>query len=145
MLCVTHSFLSSLMFFLVDCVQKRYKTRLITEISGILTKTPNLGIACLLMVVLYSGIPFSIKFSSEIYIFSGLFESSMITFMLLIYSANFIGLLGFSKVWFNCIFGLSMKNGKNPQLDLNLKDSLIIFICVFFSFYLNFFSNIFLI
>jgi formate hydrogenlyase subunit 3/multisubunit Na+/H+ antiporter MnhD subunit len=43
--CITHAFLSSMMFFLVDCIQRRYKTRIISEITGILHTTPNLGIA----------------------------------------------------------------------------------------------------
>lgn len=97
MLCVTHSLLSSLMFFLVDCIQRRYKSRLVSEISGILNSAPNLGIALLCMVVFYSGIPGSIKFTSELYIYLGLLETAPLTVVLLLVIANFLGLLGFSK------------------------------------------------
>jgi len=85
------------MFFLVDCIQKRYKTRLISELSGIIHTTPNLGIVLIFMVVLYSGIPGSLKFSSEIYIYSGLIENAPLSSLVLLFSSNFLGLIGFSK------------------------------------------------
>jgi NADH:ubiquinone oxidoreductase subunit 4 (subunit M) len=85
------------MFFLVDCIQRRYKTRLISEISGIIHTTPNLGISLILMVILYSGIPGSLKFSSEVYIYTGLFENSPFTSVILLFGSNFFGLIGFSK------------------------------------------------
>ena len=141
MLCATHALLSSFMFFLVDCVQRRLKSRLVTEISGIMTILPNLGIIIIIMVVLYSGIPFSIKFTSELYIFNGFFEVSPISFMLTLFSANFFGLVNFSKIWFNSNYGLSLKNNKVIPLDLHVKDSNISFICLFFSFYWNFLTN----
>ena len=141
LLCLTHSFLSPLMFFLVDCVQKRYKSRLITEVSGVISRTPNLGISIIFMIVIYSGIPFSLKFLSELYIFSGLLETAPISFFFLIFSANFIGLIGFSKVWFNLIFGYNPKLDKYTIVDLNVKEFLIIFTNIFFSFFLTLLTN----
>jgi NADH:ubiquinone oxidoreductase subunit 4 (subunit M) len=85
------------MFFLVDCIQKRYKSRLVSEISGIIHTTPNLGISILIMVVLYSGLPGTLKFLSELYIYSGLFESAPLSAILLLFGSNFLGLIGFSK------------------------------------------------
>jgi NADH:ubiquinone oxidoreductase subunit 4 (subunit M) len=95
--CFMHAILSTLMFFLVDCVQKRYHSRSFVELSGILHITPNLGIAILLMCIFYSGIPGTLKFTSEFYIFNGLFEVSPITCCLLMLFANALGLIGFSK------------------------------------------------
>jgi NADH:ubiquinone oxidoreductase subunit 4 (subunit M) len=97
MLCVTHSLLSSLMFFLVDCIQRRYKSRLVTEISGILHTTPNLGLSIIFMIILYSGLPGSLKFISELYIYSGLLECAPLTSIILLLVSNFLGLIGFSK------------------------------------------------
>lgn len=142
LLCITHSLLSSVMFFLVDCIQRRYKTRLVTELSGIIHTTPNLGISLICMVVLYSGIPGSLKFSSEVYIYTGLFENSPLSSVILLFGSNFFGLIGFSKCWFNVIFGLNLKNCTNPQIDLTSKEILIIFVCIFFSFLFNFFLNL---
>ena len=130
--CVTHAFLSSMMFYLVDCIQKRYNTRIVSEISGILHTTPNLGISIIFMQILYSGLPGTIKFISEFYIFSGLICSSPLIFIFILYIANFLGLVGFSKCWFNVVFGLSMKNSKNNNniIDLSFKEFFIIFICI---------------
>jgi len=86
-----------MMFFLVDCIQRRYKTRIISEISGILHTTPNLAISIIFMQILYSGLPGTLKFLSEFYIFSGLVCSAPISTLLIMYVANFLGLIGFSK------------------------------------------------
>lgn len=138
--CITHSFLSALMFYLVDCVQRRYNTRIISELSGILHITPNLGISIFFMNVIYSGLPGTIKFTSELFIFIGLYDSSILLLLLLVLS-NFIGLLGFSKNWFNVLFGLSLKYQNSIPIDLVFKELFIIFICIFFSFFTNFLLN----
>lgn len=128
--CVTHAFLSSLMFYLVDCIQRRYSTRIVSEISGILHTTPNLGISILLMQILYSGLPGTLKFLSEFYIFSGLICSAPFSTILILYSANFLGLIGFSKCWFNVVFGLTLKNQNKIPADLTYKELFVIFICI---------------
>jgi NADH-quinone oxidoreductase subunit M len=71
-----HAFLSSLMFFIVDCIYRRFHSRSVYSIQGLLHVTPNLGIIIVLMCVLYSGLPGTIKFSCEFFIFSTLMENS---------------------------------------------------------------------
>jgi multicomponent Na+:H+ antiporter subunit A len=93
----THAFLSALMFFIVDCVYRRYRTRSIVEINGILHLTPNLGISIILMVVFFAGLPGTIKFISEFYLFSSFFEISPFMCIMLMLIANVFGLIGFSK------------------------------------------------
>lgn len=94
---VTHGFLSALMFYVVDCVQRRYNSRSSLEVVGIIHTTPNLGIVIFLMCVLYSGIPGTMKFVCEFYLFGQLLGVSLIfTFLMLIF-ANFIGIVGFCK------------------------------------------------
>jgi NADH:ubiquinone oxidoreductase subunit 4 (subunit M) len=92
-----HAFLSATMFYIVDCIQKRYHTRVISEISGIFHITPNLGFVIIVMQILYSGLPGTLKFLAEICIFSGLINSAFILTCLLLFIANFLGLIGFSK------------------------------------------------
>jgi NADH:ubiquinone oxidoreductase subunit 4 (subunit M) len=94
---VTHALLSALMFFIVDCVYRRFHTRSILEVNGILHITPNLGLAILFMLIFFSGLPGTIKFISEFYIFSGLLEFSPTTCFFLMFVANVLGLIGFSK------------------------------------------------
>ena len=128
----THAFLSALMFFLVDCVQKRFGSRNVTAVSGILHVTPTLGCCIFLMIVIFSGIPGTMKFVSEICILSIFFNYSPFFTILIIFFVNFLALIGFSKSWFNSLFGMSIKFAKANIIDLNFSELLIIFICFFF-------------
>jgi len=93
----THAFLSALMFFLVDCLYRRYHTRSLVEINGILHFTPNLAFTVILMTIFFAGLPGTLKYIVEFYIFSGFLEiSPTVTFILMI-TANAFGLIGFSK------------------------------------------------
>lgn len=94
---LTHAFLSTLMFFLVDCIYRRFHTRSIVEINGILHVAPNLGVSILFMLIFFSGIPGTIKFICEFYIFNGLLEISPSLCFILMFIANVVGLVGFSK------------------------------------------------
>lgn len=132
--CFTHAFLSTLMFFLVDCIQRRFHSRSVVELSGILNVTPNLGVSILFMCIFFSGIPGTLKFVSEFYIFSGFLENSTAACFFLILICNFFGLIGFSKCWFNVVFGLMQKNTKYLAIDLTTKELYIIFSCYFFLF-----------
>lgn len=136
----THAFLSALMFFLVDCIYRRYHTRSIIEINGILHITPNLGISILFMCIFFAGLPGTIKFISEFYIFSGFIEISTLGCFLLMFFANVVGLVGFSKCWFNSVFGMHKKHSKASPLDLTYKELYIIAFSFFFLFAFSFFS-----
>jgi hypothetical protein len=57
--------------------------------------------------------------------------------------ANTFGLIGFSKIWFNLLFGLPKKSSNTLIVDLALKELYIIIICLLFLFFLSYF-NIFL-
>lgn len=137
-------FLSSLFFYLVDCIQKRYNSRSILEVCGIIHTTPNLGVAVLFGLILYSGLPGTLKFISEFYIFLGLIESAPVSCCILLFGANFFGLLGFLKGWLNCVFGMTAHNQDKIPSDLNFKDFLIILICVFCLFFFTFAVKIYI-
>jgi len=137
----THAFLSALMFFLVDCLYRRYHTRSIVELNGILHLTPNLAISIVLMLIFFAGLPGTIKFISEFYIFSGFLELSPILCFILMFIANVIGLVGFSKAWFNVIFGMTRKYKYMVITDLSYKELYIIFYCLIFLFFFSYFSS----
>ena len=142
--CVTHGALSGLMFYLVDCIQRRFNSRSVVEISGVLQLTPNLGICIFIMCVLYSGLPGTLKFSCEFYIFAGLFEISPTLTMFVFFVANVLGLIGFCKCWFNVLFGMNLKNPSKAPFDLTTKEFYIIVSCFLFLFLFTFFVNYFL-
>lgn len=140
---LTHGALSTLMFFIVDCVQRRYNSRSVVEISGVLQLTPMLGISIIVMCIIYSGLPGTLKFSSEFFIFCSLFEVTPTLTILLFFVTNVIGLIGFSKCWFNITFGMFLKNYKTAPFDLNIKELYIIYINVIFLVLFTFFCNFF--
>ena len=130
------------MFYIVDCLQRRFNSRSVTELSGILQITPLLGITNIIMCVLYAGLPGTLKFTCEFYIFSGLFEITPSITMLLFFIANVLGLVGFSKCWFDATFGMSLKKHKIAPMDLNIKELYIIYIPIAFLFIFSFFCNV---
>ena len=93
---ITHGALSALMFYIVDCLQRRFNSRSVTELSGVLQITPLLGITNIIMCVLYAGLPGTLKFTCEFYIFSGLFEITPTITMLLFLLRSYIFIRGFS-------------------------------------------------
>ena len=144
--CITHACLSTFMFYLVDCIYRRYYTRSVLEISGLLEKTPNLGCCVLLMCVLYSGLPGTLKFTSEFYILSSFFEITPFFSILVVFVANCLGLIGFSKSWYNVTFGMSLMHGSRKQkiqklMDLTLREFFIFFISIFTLVLFCFISN----
>lgn len=139
--CFTHAFLSTLMFYLVDCIQRRFHSRSVVELSGILNITPNLGVSILFMCIFFSGVPGTLKFVSEFYIFSGFLEISTFSCFSLILICNVFGLIGFSKSWFNVVFGLMTKNSKYLPIDLTSKEIFIIISCFLLLFLPIFITN----
>ena len=129
---ITHSFLSALMFFLVDCIQRRYNSRSTLEISGLIHVTPNLGIAIFAMCMLYCGMPGTMKFTCEFFIFSQIIGISFLLSITLLFFANFVGVVGFCRCWFNVLFGMSIKLSKLKIIDLNSKEFFIIVTCMLF-------------
>ena len=124
--CFTHAFLSSFMFFLVDCIYRRFHTRSIVELNGILNFCPNLSLSIICMLVLFSGLPGTMKFVCEFFVYYSVFESSPFLCIILMFSVNVIGLIGFSKSWFNVLFGINSKWLSILPLDLTWKEILIV-------------------
>jgi len=129
------------MFFIVDCLYRRFRTRSIVEINGILHLAPNLGICIILMVVFFAGLPGTIKFISEFYLFSIFSDLSPVVCILLMFFANALGLIGFSKCWFNAIFGTNRFFKKMSVVDLTIKELLTIIFSLFFLFSFSYFPN----
>lgn len=134
-----HAVLSSLMFYLVDCVYRRYHNRSTTSVSGIFTLFPNLGCTIFFMVVLFGALPGTAKFACEFYIFSTLVASSPVSCLFIMFILNFFGLVGFSKGWFNVIFGMPSTLEPAVLLDLSWKEALISFFCFSFLLFSTFF------
>ena len=134
-----HAFLSSLMFYLVDCIYRRYHTRSTFSVTGIFTPFPNLGLVIFFMLIFFAGLPGTVKFACEFYVFSTVLSSSFLSCFFLMFVLNFFGLVGFSRGWFNALFGLPSTGVPVLTLDLSKKELLISSFLFFFLFFSTFF------
>lgn len=71
---IAHALLSTNSFLLVDAIARRFKTRLLTEISGLNFICPKLFLMALLNSLIFLGFPGSIFFVSEFLFFSFFFD-----------------------------------------------------------------------
>lgn len=81
---ISHALLSTNSFLIVDAIGRRFKTRLITEISGINFLCPKLFIIALVNLLIFLGFPGSIMFVAEILFFSFLFDLYPLLCLLLV-------------------------------------------------------------
>jgi NADH:ubiquinone oxidoreductase subunit 4 (subunit M) len=85
---ISHALISTNSFLLVDAIARRFKTRLITEISGLNYMCPKLFLVTLLNILIFLGFPGSIFFVSEILFFSffiDLFPAAAIFLLFFLY------------------------------------------------------------
>jgi len=71
---IAHALLSTNSFLLVDAIARRFKTRLLTEVSGLNFLCPKLFLMTLLNSLIFLGFPGSIFFVSEFLFFSFFFD-----------------------------------------------------------------------
>lgn len=119
---ISHALLSTNSFLLVDAINRRFKTRLITEVSGINFLCPKLFLLSLTNCLIFLGFPGSIFFIAEFLFFSfffDLFPSLCLCLIILVY---LLGPTFFFRSWVNVLFGLSSTVNKNIPLDLNSKE-----------------------
>ena len=70
---ISHALLSTNSFLLVDAINRRFKTRLITEVSGVNFLCPKLFLVSLINLLIFLGFPGSIFFIAEFLFFSFFF------------------------------------------------------------------------
>ncbi len=121
---ISHALLSTNSFFLVDAINRRFKTRLITEIAGINFLCPKLFLTILLNSLVFLGFPGSIFFIAEFLFFSFLFDLFPLLALVLIFFLYFLAPVFFFRSWLNAMFGLSINIFKKIPSDLNKKEFL---------------------
>lgn len=85
---ISHALLSTNSFLLVDAIGRRFKTRLVTEVSGLNFLCPKLFLVSLLNLLIFLGFPGSIMFVAEVLFFSfclDLFPILTLVLVLLLY------------------------------------------------------------
>jgi len=134
---ISHALLSTNSFLLVDAINRRFKTRLITEISGINFLCPKLFLIALVNCLIFLGFPGSIFFVAEFLFFSfffDLFPALSIFLLILLYLA---APTFFFRSWINALFGLSVYHHRVAPLDINAKELTIYGGLIFLMFWLG--------
>lgn len=141
---ISHAFLSSNSFLLVDAINRRFKTRLITEINGINFLTPKLFLLSLLNCLIFLGFPGSIFFIAEFLFFSFFFDFFPFLSLFLLFFLYLLGPSFFFRSWMNTLFGLSQFIFLKLPLDINIKEFFIYFNIILIMFWLGFSWQLFI-
>jgi len=119
---ISHALLSTNSFLLVDAIARRFKTRLITEVSGLNFLCPKLFLMSLLNCLVFLGFPGSIMFIAEVLFFSFFFDLFPILCLFFIVLLYLIGPTMFFRSWMNVMFGASVHILKTVPVDLSSKE-----------------------
>lgn len=131
-----HGWLSTLMFFLVDIIQKKTKTRNIVELTGLATMFPAVRWLIWVMILMFAGFPLTVKFVIEWYVFGTvLYYSPSLEVCLFLIIAIF-GVTGFVKTMAILLYGKP-----RPHLTVNTlitkRDRYLFYFILFILVYLN--------
>lgn len=121
---ISHALLSTNSFLLVDAIARRFKTRLITEISGVNFLCPKLFLVSLLNLLVFLGFPGSIMFVSEILFFTFLFDLFPALYFFLVILLYLLAPTFVLRTWMNALFGTSVAFHKIIPADLSSKELL---------------------
>lgn len=94
---ISHALISTNFFFLVDAISRRFKSRLVFEVSGIFFLTPQLYYALILNLIVVLGFPGSSLFLSEFLFFLMLLEFNLLFTVLFLFFTHFFVLSIFFK------------------------------------------------
>lgn len=122
---ISHALLSTNSFFLVDAIGRRFKTRLITEVSGINFMCPKLFLVTLVNCLVFLGFPGSIMFVSEILFFSFFFDLFPVLCLILIFLLYLVAPTFFFRIWMNVMFGASTHLLRTLPADLTSRELLV--------------------
>lgn len=122
---ISHALLSTNSFLLVDAVARRFKTRLLTEISGLNFLCPKLFLMTLLNTLIFLGFPGSIFFVSEFLFFSFFFDLFPTLAIFLLIFLYLLGPTFFFRSWMNMMFGFSTALTCRIPVDLSSREFLL--------------------
>ena len=103
---VLHGLMSSYMFYIVDILQRRFKTRSILYIKGLHILLPKITKHLWFLILLFSGFPLTAKFLIEWSLIALMVETNYTVLLFLILFVNFAGAIFFCKILFTIIYGI---------------------------------------
>lgn len=132
-----HGWLSTLMFFLVDVIQKKTSSRNIVEISGLAYKFPELKFIIWFVLIIFSGFPLTVKFVIEWSILANLVLHYQAFFMITFFTLVVFGVAGFAKQLIIVLYGTARYN-LNVNHVLSKRDKYLMYLIVSILVALNF-------
>ena len=124
---ILHGLLSAYMFYMVDIIQRRYKTRSLQYIRGINLAFPELTKYIWFLVLMFGGFPFTIKFFIEWALACLLISMGKFLLILILFFVNFLGTVFFCKIMFNLLYGSSNQSqDKLEYYELQKKEKIIL-------------------
>ena len=107
---IVHGLLSTLMFLLVDIIQKKTQTRNVVELSGVVINFPKAKNLIWFIILLFSGFPLTVKFSVEWQIVGILTMYSPVIQGIVTFGLIVIGSVGYIKNMLIIMYGISDNN-----------------------------------
>jgi len=138
---IVHCLLSTLFFFITDILIKRFNTRIVTQITGLIHTMPTFSCFFFLSLIFFLGLPFTSKFFIEIFIFNLIITKQLKFFIFLLLVMNWFAVIGFSKNVFNMLFGQTIS--KKIVYDLNKKEIFLFIFILFLLLIVTFLTNSF--
>lgn len=130
-----HGLLSSYMFFLVDVIQRRFKTRALKHIKGVNLLFPELSKYIWFLILLFTGFPFTVKFFIEWSLISILLETHQYILILVLTVVTFLGVVFFCKIFFTILYGTpETKTTELEFFELQRKEKIVFSLILFFTF-----------
>lgn len=103
---ILHGLMSSYMFYIVDMLQRRFKTRSLLYIKGLHLILPKMTKHIWFLILLFSGFPLTAKFFIEWNLIALMVETNFLILIYVILFVNFAGAIFFCKVLFTIIYGV---------------------------------------
>ena len=127
-----HGLMSSYMFFLVDILQRRYKTRSLKFITGLNMFFPELTKYVWFLILLFSGFPLTVKFFIEWSLISLLLETNRFVLLIVLFFINFLGVIFFCKIMFTILYGAPPKQDADLEFfEIQKKEKVILQLLAF--------------
>lgn len=131
-----HGWLSTLMFFLVDIVQKKTSSRNIVEVCGLAYNFTEIKFIIWLIILLFSGFPLTVKFVIEWAILGNLILQSNLVFMGVFFIIVVIGVAGFAKQMIIILYGMP-RNQTTVNYTLSKRDKYLFYFIIYILVLLN--------
>ena len=135
----SHAIISSIFFLLTDCIARRYKTRLMYEISGLWWNAPILNSLILITNLIFLGFPYTSFFLAEYLFLILLIDLNPINFVLVYFLIYVINPIIIFRAWVNILYGKTIITTEFKIIDCTQTEFFLILILIFQLIFLGFY------